>query len=179
MQYQQLKQVPPPICLLLLSFPSNCLCPSIPFASASCLTARCCAGTSCRRPCPFCVLLLLCLHLTLLLLLPLHLLVPLLLPFHLPLPIVLPPFHLPLPFASCTFSSCPSTLALCAAHAFLYWRSQPRSDSMSQWQSQPHSFPRVPPCICLTFANYWSNGHGWLQDLKSQTNECILQDIAS
>ena len=118
MQYQQLKQVPPLFRLLLLSFPFNCLCPSFPFASASCLTAHSFAGTSCHCPCPcpFCMLLPSSPHLTLLLLplLPfrLPLLMAWLLPFHLPLSIVLTPFRLPLPFCFLPFSSCPLTLAL-------------------------------------------------------------------
>ena len=62
-------------------------------------------GNSCRCPCPFFMLLLFCLHLTLLLLPPLpfhlHLLMALLLPFHLLLPVVLALFCLPLPFPSC------------------------------------------------------------------------------
>jgi len=107
MQYQQLKQVPPPSGLLLLSFPWTCFRPLVPCASASCWTAHCCAGTYCHCPCPcLCpICLFLCLRLTLLLLPPLSfhlpLLMALLLPFHLLLPTVLAPFRLPLPFAPC------------------------------------------------------------------------------
>ncbi len=77
------------------SFPEICLHLSFPVKSTTCLIAHCCAGIycRCRYPCPFCMLLLLCLHL--LLLLPLHLLMALLLSFHLFLPLVFAPFHLP------------------------------------------------------------------------------------
>lgn len=78
-------------------FPEICLHLSFPVKSTTCLIAHC--YCRCRYPCPFCMLLLLCLHL--LLLLPLHLLMALLLPFHLFLPCLCS-----FPFAPCPFASC-------------------------------------------------------------------------